>query len=1057
MSGIDLSLQIKGEVLWKVLESGEISAHFVAQKLNLGLEIVLDAEEVFKLGDEGVLNAIDEEDSGVTVAADETDMTEEVECGEEMVENAGDEKAGAASEERRPCEIGEVNFHGTKEMEDEDEVLWAGFDKLELGPSSFKHVLLLGYSNGFQVLDVEDAASVCELVSKRDGPVTFLQMQPTPISSEVTEGFRASHPMLLVVAGDETNGSGVVQGGRLSALIRENSSEPQAGSCVSTPTVVRFYSLKSHSYIHVLRFRSAVYIVRCSSRIVAVALAAQIYCFDAVTLENKFSVLTYPLQGAAGVNIGCGPMAVGPRWLAYASNNPLISNTGRLSPQNLTPSPGVSPSTSPSSGNLVARYAMESSKTLAAGIINLGDMGYKTLSKYCQELLPDGSNSPLSSSVGRRSGRFQTMTHPSEPDNAGMVVIKDFVSKEVISQFRAHSSPISALCFDPSGTLLVTASVHGHNINIFRIMPTRVQNSSNPACYDWTSSHVHLYKLYRGLTAAVIQDISFSHYSQWISIVSSRGTSHIYVLSPFGGDASLQPQTINGEGPVLTPNLTSPWWSASCCMIHQQLHPPPSPITYSVISRIKNFNSGWLNTVSNVAASAAGKASVPSGAIAAVFYNSLYHDSIPGTGKENFLEHILVYSPSGHVVQHELLPSSLVESTDSSLKAVPAPLFQAQDEELRVNSEPVQWWDVCRRSNWPEREENICQVILYSQQNSEKIPDPGDSEDNGTSYAMSSASGASGAESVRSERSHWFISNAEVQINSGKIPIWQKSKICFCIITPSGAGEVFATDYTGGEIEIEKLHFDEVEVRRKDLLPVFEQFRGFQSQGTDRVGRTSSSVSCQGKYEFSRNTANHSFKTSSRSDFGTRPTSGLLDFDDTASGKPAILPSMQTAMPRESSHGSSSIIHNDVAALSETKPSTAPIRCSKDYMQLHANQSPSHFIEDGCVDTGVSGRSNSVPCNGRLADDDGGKVPKLYISSNHADHAERSDSNNSVEYVQYFDEGYCKVSELDDCRELTEAVDADSNSSHCEREKPDEDGDNNDEMVGGVFAFCEEG
>lgn len=147
----------------------------------------------------------------------------------------------------------------------------------------------------------------------------------------------------------------------------------------------------------------------------------QVYCFDAVTLENKLSVLTYPLQGAPGINIGYGPMAVGPRWLAYASNSPLLSSTGRLSPQNLTPSPGVSPSTSPSSGSLVARYAMESSKQIAAGIINLGDMGYKTLSKYCQELLPDGSGSPLSSSPGRRSGKLPSSVHPLEADNAGMV------------------------------------------------------------------------------------------------------------------------------------------------------------------------------------------------------------------------------------------------------------------------------------------------------------------------------------------------------------------------------------------------------------------------------------------------------------------------------------------------------------------------------------------------------------------------------------------------------------------------------------------------------------
>lgn len=138
-------------------------------------------------------------------------------------------------------------------------------------------------------------------------------------------------------------------------------------------------------------------------------LSLQIYCFDAVTLENKFSVLTYPLQGVAGVNIGCGPMAVGPRWLVYACNNPLIPVTGHLSPQSRT-SPWVSPSSSPSRGNLAARYAVESGKTLAAGILNLGDKGCKTLSRYYQGLLPDGSSSPLS-------------THSSEPDLAGMVCL----------------------------------------------------------------------------------------------------------------------------------------------------------------------------------------------------------------------------------------------------------------------------------------------------------------------------------------------------------------------------------------------------------------------------------------------------------------------------------------------------------------------------------------------------------------------------------------------------------------------------------------------------------
>lgn len=87
--------------------------------------------------------------------------------------------------------------------------------------------------------------------------------------------------------------------------------------------------------------------------------------------------------------------------------------------------------------------------------------------------------------------------------NLLQVIIKDFVSRAVVSQFRAHTSPISALCFDPSGTLLVTASIYGNNINIFRIMPSCLQNGSGTRNYDWNSSHVHLYKLHRGMTSAV--------------------------------------------------------------------------------------------------------------------------------------------------------------------------------------------------------------------------------------------------------------------------------------------------------------------------------------------------------------------------------------------------------------------------------------------------------------------------------------------------------------------------------------------------------------------------
>lgn len=81
------------------------------------------------------------------------------------------------------------------------------------------------------------------------------------------------------------------------------------------------------------------------------------------------------------------------------------------------------------------------------------------------------------------------------------VIVRDVVSKSVIVQFRAHESPISALCFDPTGTLLVTASIRGHNINVFHIIvpcPSGRSFGSDPV-----GTCTHLYRLQRGITNAV--------------------------------------------------------------------------------------------------------------------------------------------------------------------------------------------------------------------------------------------------------------------------------------------------------------------------------------------------------------------------------------------------------------------------------------------------------------------------------------------------------------------------------------------------------------------------
>lgn len=266
----------------------------------------------------------------------------------------------------------------------------------------------------------------------------------------------------------------------------------------------------------------------------------------------------------------------------------------------------------------------------------------------------------------------------------------------------------------------------------------------------------------------MIQDISFSQYSQWVAIVSSRGTCHIFVLSPFGGETSLQIQNSHGDGPSLVPVLSHPWWSTSSLVTSQQsLSSPPPPITLSVVSRIRLGNSGWLNTVSNAASSAAGKVSVPPGGVAAIFHSSVHPQKQLALSNANALEHLLVYTPSGNVIQYELLPSVGGEQSESASRTGTGPLVQMQEEELHVKFEPVQWWDVCRRVDWLEREEWI-----YGN-------DPGDREPAMLMDASDYDSNDAGEKDLvkQHERSHLYLSNAEVQIRSGRIPIWQKSKV----------------------------------------------------------------------------------------------------------------------------------------------------------------------------------------------------------------------------------------------------------------------------------------
>lgn len=158
-----------------------------------------------------------------------------------------------------------------------DQVQWAGFDRLELEGGISRLVLLLGYRHGFQVWDVEEANNVHNLVSRQEGPVSFLQVLPKPLASKHSEDkFTSSRPMLIICA-DGCFFRDANSQDRLSkpcnGTIPHGHDLPQGSS---VPTALWFYSLRSQSYVHHLKFKSAIHVVRCSSRVVAVLQTAQV-------------------------------------------------------------------------------------------------------------------------------------------------------------------------------------------------------------------------------------------------------------------------------------------------------------------------------------------------------------------------------------------------------------------------------------------------------------------------------------------------------------------------------------------------------------------------------------------------------------------------------------------------------------------------------------------------------------------------------------------------------------------------------------------------------------
>ncbi|XP_062207097.1 autophagy-related protein 18g-like isoform X2 [Phragmites australis] len=591
----------------------------------------------------------------------------------------------------------------------------------------------------------------------------------------------------------------------------------------SLPTVIRFYSLRTHEYVHTLRFRSAVYSIRCSPRVVAISQSTQVHCFDAATLERVYTVLTS--HTVAQIS-GYGPLGLGPRWIAYSGIPVPVPDTGRVSPQLLSLSPFVPPPGS--NGSVVAYYAKESSKQLAAGIVTLGDVGYKKLSKYCSDFIPNGNGTVKQRNSGYKANGA-TNGQLIDNEYAGTVIVRDIVSKLLIVQFRAHTSPISALCFDPSGTLLVTASVHGQNINVFRIIP---HGSASEA--GQIGTYFHMYKLQRGITNAVIKDISFSDDSEWIMISSSRGTSHLFSISPYSESTSFHYSDNNpSENNYVVDSSVkhTAHWSQnstpSLSLNQKTLFVSGPPVTLSVVSRIRNGSNFFKGAVHSAAAFATSVSSPISGAIASTFHNCKGGDLNSDGSLLCIKYYLLVFSPSGSIIQYVL---HLSAEQDSGFDFPSGPISYGSERETDTKFviEALQKWDVCHKRNRRDSAESFAYSDFENGENNfffQKVTKKG------TSIYPFGCAAAERPKLSADESRNIYISESELQTHVVQIPLWSRSGIHFQVMRGRTL-EADNIDTISGEVEIEEIHTHNIESRSKNLIPVVDSLHTSRFQQT---------------------------------------------------------------------------------------------------------------------------------------------------------------------------------------------------------------------------------
>ncbi|CRK91183.1 CLUMA_CG004867, isoform A [Clunio marinus] len=355
--------------------------------------------------------------------------------------------------------INDVALTNTPQTDSKDHVLWVKFENLaDISGTSHDDwdlegnlpsplLLCIGYRSGVQVWVIPANGEAVEAMSYKHESVKVLRILPTPflssnseLASDLLDQFIHKRPLMALYSDAPVpNPSTLHQSQQFHA--------------------VNFVSIKDGDIVKSIRFKNPVVDIIANRTSIAITFSERIAVFDARTLEDRLTVTTcYPCPG------GLCPIALGDRWLGYAEKK-------------------IIPSKASAGGCFfdgVSSYTatvLNAAKTLSKGLRELGEHVAAGLTGNASTLSTSPVNSPnaVSSAVNTDGNQAGIVTiidikNPIKdvsPTSGTPVTVNG--NDPIIAHFIAHTEAVTAMSFDPSGMLLLTADRRGHDFNIFRI------------------------------------------------------------------------------------------------------------------------------------------------------------------------------------------------------------------------------------------------------------------------------------------------------------------------------------------------------------------------------------------------------------------------------------------------------------------------------------------------------------------------------------------------------------------------------------------------------------